>query len=99
MQLNGFKYCKGLYSSIWLIDETLTSTTTLVQSGTGSNGNEGIVHILQYSQISWSDGLASYPEHSLGVYYPSAEMQSAYYTVPANWASKLFVLYWLIDII
>ena len=28
-----------LYTSVWLIDETLTGTTTLGQSGPRSNGN------------------------------------------------------------
>ena len=38
--LNGFKYRKGLNSSIWPIDRTLTGTTTLGQSGPESNGND-----------------------------------------------------------
>ena len=29
------------------IDRTLTGTTTLGQSGPGSNSNEGVLHILQ----------------------------------------------------
>ena len=31
--------------SIWLIDKILTGTTTPGQSGLGSNGNEGVLHI------------------------------------------------------
>ena len=38
------------------------------QSGSGSNGNEGVILIPQSSKIgaSPSDGLESYPGHSLG---------------------------------
>ena len=32
------------YSSIWLVDGTLTGTTTLGQSGLGSYANEGVYH-------------------------------------------------------
>ena len=45
--LNGFKYSKLLYISIWLIDGTLAGTTTQGQSGPRSNDNEGVLHILQ----------------------------------------------------
>ena len=40
-QLNCFKYSKGLISSIGSIDRTLTGTSTMGQSGSASNGNEG----------------------------------------------------------
>ena len=45
---------------------TLTRTTTSGQSGHGSNGKEGVVHITQSSNTegSPSDGLLSYPGHS-----------------------------------
>ena len=33
----------------WLIDGVLTGNTNLSQSGPGSNGNEGVLHILQKS--------------------------------------------------
>ena len=33
--------------SIWHIDRTLSGATTLGQSGVGSNGNEGVLSILQ----------------------------------------------------
>ena len=33
------------FSSIWLIDRTLSSATTWGQSGPGSDGNEGVLHI------------------------------------------------------
>ena len=37
---------KRLNSSIWIIDETLTGTTSPGQSGAGSNGIEGVLYIL-----------------------------------------------------
>ena len=58
-QLNGFKFCyltqiilfsinqKWLNSSVWPLDMTLTSSTTLSPSGPGSNDNKGILHISQ----------------------------------------------------
>ena len=54
-------------SSIWPLDETVTGTTTLSKSGPGSNGNEGVLDILQSSKTgaSLSNGLVSYPGHSL----------------------------------
>ena len=54
-------------SSTWTIDEILTGTATLGQSKPGSNGNEEILHIPKNSrtEASPSDGLASYPGHSL----------------------------------
>ena len=58
------------FSSIWPIDRTLSSATTPDQSGTGSDGNEGVLHIPQSSSItgtSPSDCLVSYPGHSWGV--------------------------------
>ena len=33
------------FSSIWLIDRTLSGATTLAQSGPGSDSNEGVYHI------------------------------------------------------
>ena len=42
-------YKKGLNSSIWPIDETLTG-----QSGPGSNGHEGVLHIPQSSRTGAS---------------------------------------------
>ena len=46
----------------------LSCYTTLSQSGLGSNGNNGVLHIPQSSRItgtSPSDCLVSYPRHSL----------------------------------
>ena len=38
---------KWLNSSIWLIDESLTGTTTTDHSGSGNNSNEEVFHIPQ----------------------------------------------------
>ena len=67
---------------------TLSSATTLGQSGHGSNGNERIFHILQSSNTEAipSNDLMSYSEHSS---YSTAEMHSIYSTAPANWAAAL----------
>ena len=73
----------------------LSGATTSGQSGPGSDGNEGVLCIPQSSGItetSASDGLVSYPGHSLGGgSYPSAEKQSVYSVAPANWAMEYFV--------
>ena len=47
------KYKEFLYRSIWLISCTLTCSTTLGQSGPGSNGNEEVHHIPQISRTTW----------------------------------------------
>ena len=39
-------------SSIWLIDWTLSGATAQDQSGPGSDGNEGVHHILQNFSIT-----------------------------------------------
>ena len=60
------------------------------QSGPGSNGNEGVLCIPQSSSITGtlpSDFLVSYPEHSLGESYPTAELQSVYSIATADWIS------------
>ena len=67
----------------------LSGATTPGQSGPESDGNEGVLHIPQSSSTagtSPSDCLVSYPGHSLGGSYPSAEKQSVYSTAPADWA-------------
>ena len=38
-------------TSIWLIDETLTGTRTLIQSEPESNGNEGVCHHQMQSNV------------------------------------------------
>ena len=73
-------------SPIWAIFD-LSGATTLGQNGLGSDGNEEVLHSLQSSSIieaSPSDCLMSYPGHSLGESYLSAEMQSVYSAAPAN---------------
>ena len=71
-------------SSIWLIDVTLTGTTTLGHSGPESNDNEGVLYIFQ-TEASPSDGLVLYPGHSLGWGpYPSVEMQSVCPIAPVD---------------
>ena len=75
------------FSSIWPIDRTLLGATTPGQSGPGSNGNEGVLRILQSSRIIRalpSDCFVSYAGHSLGDSYPCAEKQSVYSTAPAD---------------
>ena len=63
--------------------KTLSGATTLGQSGSGTNDNEGVVCIPQSSGIietTPSDCLVSYLGHSLGRSYPSAVKQSVYST-------------------
>ena len=81
-------------SSIWPIDRTLSGVATSSQNGLGSDDNEGQVRIPQSSSItgaSTADCWVSYPGHSLRESYLSAQMQSAYSTAPANWASPTMV--------
>ena len=70
--------------------EPLSGATTPGQSRPGSDGNKGVLRIPQSSSIAGttpSNCLVSYPRHSLrGGSYPSAEKQSVYSTVPADWA-------------
>ena len=73
--------------SNWPADRDLSGTTILSQSGPGTVGNEGLLHISQSSRIteaSSSDCLVLYPRHSLRESYSSAEMQSVYSTALAN---------------
>ena len=77
------------FSSILPIDRTLSGATTPGQNGPGSDGNEGLLLIPQSFSISGTSlsyCLVSYPGHSLGESYPSAEKQSVYSTAPANQA-------------
>ncbi len=70
-------------------DRTLSDATTPGQGGRGSDCNEGVLRISQSSSItgaSPSDRLVSYPGHSLGESYPTAEKQSVYSTAQADWA-------------
>ena len=54
------------FSSIWLIDKTLSGATTPSQCEPGSDGNEGLLRIPQSSSITeplTSDYLVSYQGH------------------------------------
>ena len=54
--------------SIWLIDRTLSGAATPSQSGLGSEGNEGVLHIPQSPNVTWtspSGYLVSYVGYSL----------------------------------
>ena len=78
-----------LFNSIWPIDRTLSGATTSCQNEPESDGNKGVLRILQSPKItgaSSSDCLVSYPGDSLGEYFPSEVMHSVYSTAPANWA-------------
>ena len=59
--------CLHIVYSIWSINRTLSDATTPGQSGPGSNGYEGVLHILEISNLLPSDVLMSYPGHSLYV--------------------------------
>ena len=65
---------------------TQSGATTPIYSGSGSDGNERVLCILQSSSIteaSPSEFLALYSGHSLEDFYPTAEMQSVYSAAPA----------------
>ena len=79
-----------LFSSIWLIDRTLSDATTLGQSGPGSYGDKG------YSTFPKTPALQD-PHHQIvychiqdtrwgSEFYPSAEMQSVLSAALADWA-------------
>ena len=74
--------------SIRPIYKNLSGATTPGQSGPGSNASEGILHINQFYKVGAlpSDGLMSYQDTLWRGSYCSAEMQSVYSTVQANWA-------------
>ena len=50
---NSVKYKYGI-SSIKPIDRALSGATTLDQSGTGSNGNEGVLRMPKSPSITWT---------------------------------------------
>ena len=67
---------------IFTIDVTLTGTTSPGERRPGSKKT--------WIGASLSDGLLSYLGHLLGVAsYPSADMQSAYSSVPADWGTTV----------
>ena len=63
------------FSSIWPKDRTLSSATTLGQSGPRSDGNEGVLCISQSSSITGTSRLVSVILRTLigEESYPSAE--------------------------
>ena len=75
-------------SSIWPTDTALSGPLTLGQSGSGSNGNEEVLHIPQISEagVSLSDVSMSKLDLSLKVGSPLKEMQSVYSKAHAEWA-------------
>ena len=85
-QLNSFKYSTWLNSSIWTIDGTQTGTTTLGQSGLGSNGYEGVIHTPQSSRTGVSPSLTVYC-HIQDIRQRWVVMQLMYSTAPANWTA------------
>ena len=79
------------FSSVWLIDRTLSGATTPGQSGLGSDSNEEVLCIPQSSSMTRtppSDCLVSYRTFfgGGGESYSSAEKQSMYSIAPADWA-------------
>ena len=79
-------------NSIWPIDRTLSGVTIPGQSGPRSDGNNGVLCILQSSgitEVSPSDCLVSYLGHSLEESCLSVDMQSVYSAASANRA-RLF---------
>ena len=72
-----------------MIDETLTGTTISGLRGPGSNGHEGVIHILQSSRCAAkpSDAFCCHMQDTCcrGDFTPSAWMQSAYSNTPADW--------------
>ena len=77
-------------SSIWPNDRTLSSATTMDQSGPECDGNDEVFCIPQSSSITGatsSDCLGSYPWQSLRESYSSTEMQSVHSTASVNWVT------------
>ena len=73
------------------MDRALSGATISDHNGPGSNGNEEAFRIPQRPSIigtSPSDCLVSYPGHSLGESYPTAEVQSVYSTAQADWVIR-----------
>ena len=74
-------------SSIYTIDKNRLYVISPCLSGSGSNGNEVILYISQKFKVGASpvDGFMSYRGSSVCWSRSSAEMQSVYSTVLANW--------------
>ena len=82
-------FAHNLNVKLWAKVRTLSSATTMGQSGPDSNGNEGVLHIPQSSQTGASPSgyLVSYQDtHGGGEgLAPSAEIQLVYSTAQADW--------------
>ena len=86
-QLNGSKCWKWLHISIWPLNETLTDTITLGQSGPHSNSNEGELYIQNWVLTIRGLSVISRATYCRwGSFNLFAEMQSAYSTAPVDWA-------------
>ena len=75
------------FSSIWPIDWTLSHATTLGQSGPGSDGNEGVLHIshsFSITRVSPSDCLVSYSGDLFGGGLTSLQKSSRYIQQPRS---------------
>ena len=81
------------FNSIWTIDRTLSGATTSSRSKPGRDDNEG------YSEFPKAPAFLE-PDHQIGWYhiqdthwvgesYPSANMQSMYSAVQADWAREI----------
>ena len=82
------------FTSIWPIDRTLSDATTASKSGTGSDGNEEVLYILQSFSITGSSPshcFVSYPGHSLvgGVLNLCRDAISIFYS--PSWLENLYI--------
>ena len=79
-------------SSIKHIDRALSVATTPGQRGPGSNGNEGMLQILQTSSITGTFSsycLVSSQDTRWWGSYSSAEVQSVHSAAPTDWEKPL----------
>ena len=77
-------------SSIRPIDRTPSGTTTPGQSGPGSDGYEGLLHIppnSSFAGVTSSDCLVSYPGHKMGG--GLTRWEGVYSRDPADWAARI----------
>ena len=81
----GFKFRKWLHISIWPIDKTLRGTTNPGKCWPGSNNNEGVPYIPQWSRTgaSPSNDLVSYLVLELVRIYPSGDKAVLFLRSPA----------------
>ena len=83
------KLSKPRFSYICLINRNLSGSTTLSQSGRGSDGNKGDTLHSPKLQHYWNLNIRLFSVICRtfvgGWSYPSAEMQSVYSITPADW--------------